>query len=113
MDYDVAYTVADDEVSGTISFTSLGDLTDFEGYGVGESLPFAGTITDDVIDLTVTDALDPIFAWRQLWGGDDLAVRDPVPAPGSLSELGVSYGVTFRTATLFGGENDCNMALVP
>ena len=107
--YDLNVTVAGNTVSGTMTLTGLGDHPNLEGYGVGDVFDVNGTISGPVVYITCTNANNPSFSWRHIWGNADISGEPE--RPGELTNIEAYYGVTYRTENTFGGENYVDLNL--
>jgi len=107
--YDLNVTVAGNTVSGTMTLTGLGDHPNLEGYGVGDVFDVNGTISGPVVYITGTNASNPSFSWRQIWGNTEIST--PPERPDEFTNIEAYYGVTYRTENTFGGENYVYLSL--
>jgi hypothetical protein len=103
IDYDLNVTVSGNTISGTMTLTDLGEYPDLEGYGVNDVFEVNGTITGPVVYITCTNASNPSFSWRHIWGASEISGQSELI--GEFTEIKAYYGVTYRTENTFGGEN--------
>jgi hypothetical protein len=111
VEYNVTLTLNNDTVTGTLTLTSLDDTPSVDGYGVGDTFEVNGVVKGEVVYLNCTDPENPDFSWKHIVGNQYVNSRSTLEEVGMFTTIESYYGVTYRTESTWGGENEWELTL--